>query len=454
VLQETTHIEENSSQNSEGNGPESVDDHQTQNDETSTEHEVDMPEHSSDSIDPEAQQYEEDQPSVASASGQASPVPPACDGHTPGGPRAPASPPVSPRVSASPSVESPASSSHAVPDSPGAVSPAGSVGSSVASSVEGSAAGGESSDENSNNANSGTDSDNSAAASPPPPSPPGVRTRLQKGIRNPKQYTDGTVRYGMLSSTGEPLTLTEALNDQNWCKAMKEEYNALLENKTWHLVPPNRSKNLIDCKWVYRIKKKADGSIDRYKARLVAKGFKQRYGIDYEDTFSPVVKIATIRIVLSLSVSCGWSLRQLDVKNAFLHGVLEEEVYMRQPPGFENPHAPHHVCKLDKALYGLKQAPRAWYSRLSSKLCELGFTPSKADTSLFLLKKSGISMFVLIYVDDIIVTGSSDRAINALLRDLNVNFAIKDLGDLHFFLGIEVKRVHNGLLLTHKKYAT
>ncbi|KAK1679020.1 hypothetical protein QYE76_039868 [Lolium multiflorum] len=245
---------ENSSQNSEGNGPESVDDHQTQNDETSTEHEVDMPEHSSDSVD-EAQQYEEDPPSVASASGQASPVPPARDGHTPGGPRAPASPPVSPRVSASPSVESPASSSHAVPDSPGAVSPAGSVGSSVASSVEGSAAGGESSDENSNNANSGTDSDNSAAASPPPPSPPGVRTRLQKG---------------------EPLTLTEALNDQNWCKAMKEEYNALLENKTWHLVSPNRSKNLIDCKWVYRIKKKADGSIDRYKARLVAKGFKQR----------------------------------------------------------------------------------------------------------------------------------------------------------------------------------
>jgi hypothetical protein len=244
VLQETTHIEENSSQNSEGNGPESIDDHQTQNDETSTEHEVDMPEHSSDSVDPEAQQYEEDPPSVASASGQASPVPPARDGHTPGGPRAPASPPVSPRVSASPSVESPASSSHAVPDSPGAVSPAGSVGSSVASSVEGSAAGGESSDENSNNANSGTDSDNSAAASPPPPSPPGVRTRLQKGIRNPKQYTDGTVRYGMLSSTGEPLTLTEALNDQNWCKAMKEEYNALLENKTWHLVPPNRSKKL------------------------------------------------------------------------------------------------------------------------------------------------------------------------------------------------------------------
>jgi histone deacetylase 1/2 len=150
----------------------------------------------------------------------------------------------------------------------------------------------------------------------------------------------------MLSSIGEPYTLTEALSDSNWRQAMEEEYNALIQNKTRHLVPPSRNKNLIDCKWVYRIKKRADGSIDRYKARLVAKGFKQRYGIDYEDTFSSMVKISTNRTVLSLAVSRGWSLRQLDVKNAFLHGVLDEEVYMKQPPGFENPHASHYICKL------------------------------------------------------------------------------------------------------------
>jgi histone deacetylase 1/2 len=204
---------------------------------------------------------------------------------------------------------------------------------------------------------------------------------------------------------------------------------------------------------VYRIKRKADGTIERYKARLVAKGFKQRYGIDYEDTFSPVVKIATIRTVLALSVSRGWSLRQLDVKNAFLDGVLEEEVYMKQPPGFENPNAPNYIYKLDKALYGLKQAPRAWYSRLSTKLCDLGFVPSKTDTSLFLFNKEGITIFLLIYVDDIIVTSSSDYAISALLRDLNKNFAIKDLGDLHYFLGIEVTKRKNGLLLTQEKYA-
>jgi histone deacetylase 1/2 len=208
----------------------------------------------------------------------------------------------------------------------------------------------------------------------------------------------------MLSSIGEPCTLAEALDDENWCNAMNEEYKALMENKTWHLVPPSSNKNLIDCKWVYRIKRKADGTIDRYKACLVAKGFKQRYGIDYEDTFSPVVKIATIRTVLALSVSRGWSLWQLDVKNMFLHGVLEEEVYMIKPRGFENPNAPSYICKLDKALYGLKQAPRAWYSRLSSKLCDLGFVPSKTDTSLFLFNKAGVTIFLLIYVDDIIVT--------------------------------------------------
>jgi hypothetical protein len=233
-----------------------------------------------------------------------------------------------------------------------------------------------------------------------------------------------------------------------------EEYMALMKNKTWHLVPQQEGKNIIDCKWVYRIKKKADGSIDHYKARLVAKGFKQRYGIDYEDTFSPVVKSATILLVLSIAVSRGWSLRQLDVQNAFLHGYLEKEVYMRQPPGFENKNAPFHMCKLDKALYGLKQAPRAWFSRLSAKLQELGFVRSKADTSLFIYHKPGLTMFMLIYVDDIIVTSSSDKAVTALLKDLGASFALKDLGDLHYFLGIQVEKTRNGIILTQEKYAT
>ncbi|KAK1698636.1 hypothetical protein QYE76_015333 [Lolium multiflorum] len=232
---------------------------------------------------------------------------------------------------------------------------------------------------------------------------------------------------------------------------MDEEYQALQHNNTWHLVPAGVGKNVIDCKWVYKVKHRADGSVDRYKARLVAKGFKQRYGIDYEDTFSPVVKAATIRLVLSLAVSRGWHLRQLDVKNAFLHGVLEEEVYMRQPPGYEG--RPGLVCKLDKALYCLKQAPRAWYYRLSSKLQSLGFSASKADTSLFFYNKGGVSIFMLIYVDDIVVASSSEKVVGALLHDLGLDFALKDLGGLHYFLGIEVKKVHDGIILSQEKYA-
>ena len=205
---------------------------------------------------------------------------------------------------------------------------------------------------------------------------------------------------------------------------------------------------------MYKIKRNSDGTIDRCKARLVAKGFKQRYGIDYQDTFSPVVKAATIRLVLSIVVSRGWSLRQLDVQNAFLHGVLEEEVYMRQPPGFVDNTKPQHVCRLDKALYGLKQAPRAWYSRLNSKLQQLGFRPSKGDTSLFYFKRGKVIIFMLIYVDDIIVASSSEEATVALLKKLKSEFALKDLGELHYFLGIEVKKVNDGILLTQEKYAT
>jgi histone deacetylase 1/2 len=139
-------------------------------------------------------------------------------------------------------------------------------------------------------------------------------TRLQQGIRKPKTYTDGTIRWciHVAPSTGEPSTLSLAHGDQNWVSAMNSEHQALLQNRTWHLVPRPKGKNIIGCKWVYKIKRKADDTIDSYKAHLVAKGYKQQYGIDYEDTFGPVVKAATIRLILSIAVSRGWTLRQLD----------------------------------------------------------------------------------------------------------------------------------------------
>lgn len=280
-------------------------------------------------------------------------------------------------------------------------------------------------------------------------------TRLQRGIVKPKQYTDGTVRWCMNTQmkSEEPNSVEDALRDRKWAAAMESEHQALLRNKTWHLVPRPKGRNVIGCKWVYKVKRKADGTIDRYKAGLVAKGFKQRYGIDYEDTFSPVVKAATIRLILAVAVSKNWSLRQLDVQNAFLHGYLEEEVYMQQPPFYENLTHPNYVCKLDKALYGLKQAPRAWYARLCKRLQELGFMPSKADTSLFYYSRGEYTVYVLVYDDDIIVASSSPKATAALLKDLQKDFALKDLGDLHYFLGIEVKRSNDGLVLSQGRYA-
>jgi histone deacetylase 1/2 len=242
-----------------------------------------------------------------------------------------------------------------------------------------------------------------SAASPtasPPALQQGPVNRRQRGIFKPKTYTDGTVRWGMSAShvSEEPTSVEQALGNKNWAAAMDVEYRALVENKTWHLVPKPKGKNIIGCKWVFKIKRKSDGSIDRYKGRLVAKGYKQRYGIDYEDTFSPVVKAATVRLILSLAVSKDWCLRQLDVQNSFLHGILEEEVYMSQPRGYVDEAHPDYVCKLDKVLYGLKQAPRAWYARLCNKLMALGFVPSKADTSLFYYNKGRYTMFVLVYV--------------------------------------------------------
>jgi hypothetical protein len=214
------------------------------------------------------------------------------------------------------------------------------------------------------------------------------------------------------------------------------------------LVPSQAASNLVGCKWVFKLKRKADGSIERHKARLVAKGFHQQAGIDYGETFSPVVKPTTIRTVLSLAYSAGWSLNQIDIQNAFHHGFLSEDVYMVQPPSFINPNYPQHVCKLHKALYGLKQSPWAWFSRLSEKLIQLGFIGSKADSSLFIYQKNSVTMYLLIYVDDIIITGSDPAAITELLQLLRVDFAVKDLGDLHYFLGVEVLKLKSSLLLS------
>ncbi|CAL8993966.1 unnamed protein product [Prunus brigantina] len=251
----------------------------------------------------------------------------------------------------------------------------------------------------------------SAAASPSPvPPSPQVResvshpmlTRAKAGICKPNpKYAHLTAVTAHLV---EPTCYSQAQKSEHWRKAMADEFNALQRAGTWTL------------------------------------------------TFSPVVNHSTIRLILAIAVHFGWSIRQLDVQNAFLHGSLTEDVYMKQPVGFLDSQYPTHVCKLNRSLYGLKQAPRAWFQCFSTHLEHLGFVASKADSSLFMYFHGSITIYLLIYVDDILVTGNSESHITQLILDLGRQFSMKDLGPLHYFLGMEVVRTSTGLYLSQSKY--
>jgi hypothetical protein len=291
----------------------------------------------------------------------------------------------------------------------------------------------------------------SAPISPPPMvNTHPMHTRSKNGIFKPKSFHTTTIDY----SQTEPPTHQIASKYPHWCTAMDDEYTALQRQNTWSLVPHPLGKNLVGCKWVFKLKRNSDGSISRYKARLVAKGFHQQHGIDFQETFSPVVKPPTVRVILALAVTYHWPLRQLDVRNAFLHGVLKEEVYMTQPPGYVNPSLPQHVCQLHKSIYGLKQAPRAWFESFTTQLLNLGFISSSADSSLFIYRDGPTLAFLLLYVDDIVLTGNNSSFLTQLIHNLSKVFELKDMGTLSYFLGLQITRSSKGLTLTQTKYAT
>ena len=267
-----------------------------------------------------------------------------------------------------------------------------------------------------------------------------------------KKFSFVVNKKTLLPTENEPTTLLQALKDELWRGSISEEFDSQLRNYTWSLVPKQPEYNIVGCRWVYRIKRKADGTIDPRKSRLVAKGYHQRPGVDFQDTYSPVIKQPTVLLVLGLSVSQNWPLRQLDVNNAFLQGTLTEDVYMEQPPGFVDKDKPDYVCKLNKAIYGLKQAPRVWYMELHTFLLEYGFKNSLADASLFILHVHNIKLYVLIYVDDIIVTGNDPKRVQQFIDIRSQRFSLKDVGALSYFLGIEAQRSTSGLLLTQRKY--
>ncbi|WKA04900.1 hypothetical protein VitviT2T_022897 [Vitis vinifera] len=252
--------------------------------------------------------------------------------------------------------------------------------------------------------------------------------------------------YTALATLHEPQTYREASTDPLWQIAMKEELDALTKNHTWDLVTLPPGQSVVGCKWIYKIKTHSDGSVERYKARLVAKGFTQEYGIDYEETFAPVARISSVRALLAVAAARKWDLFQMDVKNAFLNGDLSEEVYMQPPPGLfvES----NKVCHLRRALYGLKQAPSAWFAKFSSTIFRLGYTASPYDSALFLRRTDKGTILLLLYVDDMIITGDDLSGIQELKDFLSQQFEMKDLGHLSYFLGLEITHSTDGLYIT------
>ncbi|GJZ06490.1 ribonuclease H-like domain-containing protein [Tanacetum coccineum] len=296
---------------------------------------------------------------------------------------------------------------------------------------------------NTNHATSHTDNSTQTVSMHP------MVTRAKADIFKPLE------RMNYHVTTTSPLSRSHvhALRDPNWKEVMLNEYNALITNGTWVLVPRPANVNVVRFMWLFRHKFHADGSLNMYKARLIANRRSQQQGIDCDETFSPVVKPATIRTVLSLAVLRAWPIHQLDVKNAFLHGHLSKTVYMHQPPGFVDLAHPDYVCHLQRSLYGLKQASHAWFQRFASYATRVGFQHSKIDSSLFIFHRGTDIAYLLLYVDDIILTTSSTTFLQRVISSLHAEFSMIDLGSFNYFLGISAQRTSVGMFLSQSKYA-
>ena len=250
-----------------------------------------------------------------------------------------------------------------------------------------------------------------------------------------------------------PKNIKEALADPEWVLSMQKELEQFERNKVWHLVEKPHDRSIIGTKWVFRNKLDESGNVLLNKSRLVVQGFSQIEGVDFEETFAPVARLESIRIILAFASHMDFKLHQMDVKSAFLNGFLEEEVYVAQPPGFEDYKNPDYVFKLDKALYGLKQAPRAWYERLSKHLIANGFIKGKIDHTLFLKTKGKHIIVVQIYVDDIIFGSTDDTLCDEFSAMMTNEFEMSMMGELNFFLGLQVKQLKEGIFINQSKFS-
>ena len=251
--------------------------------------------------------------------------------------------------------------------------------------------------------------------------------------------------HGMIASDEQdPSTVEEALSTPDkskWIDAMEREMESLHSNEVWELMEPLPNRKIVGSKWIFKQKIDADGTVKHYKARLVAQGYSQRFGLDYKETFSPVVRFESVRSVIALGEHYKLQLHQMDVSTAFLYGELSEEVFMKQPEGFTKPSEEHLVCYLKRSIYGLKQSPRCWNHALDQRLKEMGFKQTISDPCLYVSIDSEGEIFVIaVYVDDIILGGRSETKMKTVKKDLSQQFKMKDLGQLHHFLGVTISQ--------------
>ncbi|GJR19615.1 putative ribonuclease H-like domain-containing protein [Tanacetum coccineum] len=250
----------------------------------------------------------------------------------------------------------------------------------------------------------------------------------------------------------EPKKVIHALKDPSWIEAMQEELLQFKLHEVWTLVDLLNGKRAIGTKWGFRNKKDERGIVIRNKARLVAQGYTQEEGIDYDEVFAPVARIEAIRLFLAYASFKDFVVYQMDVKSVFLYGKIEEEVYVCQPPGFEDPYFPDRVYKVEKALYGLHQAPRAWYETLSTYLLDNEFQRGKIDKTLFIKRYKGDILLVQVYVDDIIFGSTKKELCNAFEKLMHEKFQMSSMGELTFFLGLQVQQKKDGIFISQDKY--
>ncbi|KAJ9561064.1 hypothetical protein OSB04_006224 [Centaurea solstitialis] len=266
------------------------------------------------------------------------------------------------------------------------------------------------------------------------------------------KHTENLILFGGFLSEFEPSNVWQALTDPDSVIAMQDELAEFERNKVWRLVERPWENTIIGLKWILRNKTDENNLIIRNKARLVAKGYRQQEGIDYDETYAPVARIEAIRIFLAYAAHKNMTVYQMDVKCAFLNGVLQEEVYVEQPEGFVDPRFPNHVYILDKALYGLKQAPRAWYETLTDYLLGVGYKKGTIDPTLFLKRSSKDLIIVQIYVDDIIFASTKPEMCQEFENTMKSQFKMSMMGELTFFLGLQVRQRPDGIFINQAKY--